>query len=342
MGGLIGGLAMTVAGSLLYSIKESFCDTVYPLRVPPIHMNMPNDIKLPADQDSNPFGLDGVVQALRASREDRSRIRHGNVREIPSRELLEQVLQGLLAALFPTHYGPVDLDDESIDYFVGSTLSTTLRQLTEQVRRALRFNKEQPNEEDLLAVAREITRQFAHQLPAIRDVLVTDIQAAYIGDPAATSMSEVLVSYPGIRAVAFYRLAHALHTMGVPVLARLITEIAHEKTGIDIHPGATIGKSFFIDHGTGVVIGGTCIIGDGVRLYQGVTLGAKSFPADEDGMLLKGQPRHPVVEDNVVIYAGATILGRVTIGKGTVIGGNVWLTRSVPENSSIAQAKCNE
>lgn len=304
-------------------------------------MNMRNDIPAAA-KGSDTLDLDNVVRQLRASREGHSRIRHGDVREIPSRETLQAILQGLAAALFPTHYGPVDLNDESIDYYVGSTLSATLRQLCEQVRRALQFNKQAFPESQQAAMAQDITRAFSGQLPVIRDILVSDTQAAYSGDPAATSMSEVLISYPGFTAIMYYRLAHALHRLGVPVLARLITEIAHEKTGIDIHPGATIGKSFFIDHGTGVVIGETCIIGERVRLYQAVTLGAKRFPADEEGVLLKGHERHPIVEDDVVIYAGATILGRVTIGNGSVIGGNVWLTRSVPENSNISQAKCSE
>src|SRR5690606_2140091 len=163
--------------------------------------------------------------------------------------------------------------------------------------------------------------------------------AAYEGDPAAHSVDEVLVGYPGIMAITYYRLAHELHLLGVPLIARMISEIAHSSTGIEIHPGARIGGSFFIDHGTGVVIGETAIIGRNVRLYQAVTLGAKRFPVDEHGALVKGIPRHPIVEDDVVIYAGATILGRITIGRGSTIGGNVWLTRSVPPGSHITQAQ---
>jgi len=170
-------------------------------------------------------------------------------------------------------------------------------------------------------------------------VLDTDIRAAYEGDPAASSLDEVLVCYPGITAIIHHRLAHELHRLGTPLIARIIAEIAHSATGIDIHPGADIGGSFFIDHGTGVVIGETAVIGQRVRLYQAVTLGAKRFPANENGSLVKGNARHPIVEDDVVIYAGATILGRVTIGRGSIIGGNVWLTRSVPPGSNISQAQ---
>ena len=182
-------------------------------------------------------------------------------------------------------------------------------------------------------------RSFAKQLPAIRVLLDTDIKAAFDGDPAARSVDEVLVCYPGILAIIHYRLAHALHNLGLPLIARMISEIAHSATGIDIHPGAQIDESFFIDHGTGVVIGETSIIGKHVRIYQAVTLGAKRFATDEEGHLIKGYARHPIVEDNVVIYAGATVLGRITIGQGSAIGGNVWLTRSVPANSNITQAQ---
>ena len=187
--------------------------------------------------------------------------------------------------------------------------------------------------------ARRLVSEYARELPAIRRLLETDIVAAYEGDPAARSIDEVLGCYPGITAIIHHRLAHALHRLGLPLIARMIAEIAHSITGIDIHPGAQIGSSFFIDHGTGVVIGETAVIGDRVRLYHGVTLGAKRFTVDESGALVKGNARHPIVEDDVVIYAGATILGRVTIGRGSIIGGNVWLTHSIPQGSQISQAK---
>jgi serine O-acetyltransferase len=180
------------------------------------------------------------------------------------------------------------------------------------------------------------------RLPEVRRLLATDVQAAYEGDPAATSPDEAIFCYPGMLAITSYRLAHELHLLEVPLLPRIITEHAHSITGVDIHPGATIGEYFFIDHATGVVIGETTVIGNRVRIYQGVTLGAKSFPLDAEGNPIKGIPRHPVVEDDVIIYGGATILGRVTIGKGSVIGGNVWLTRSVPPGSRVTQARPNE
>ncbi|HEV3106681.1 MAG TPA: serine O-acetyltransferase EpsC [Trinickia sp.] len=298
---------------------------------------------------SNPparhWGLEQIVAELRASREELHRTRHPRgIRELPSRDAIVGIVNGLRAAMFPTHYGAPDLTDESVDFYVGHTLEKTLRLLKDQVRRALRFLPEhgETSELDLAEQAFEITRALGAQLPAIRALLVSDIQAAYAGDPAAQHITEILLCYPGVLAVMHHRLAHALHTLGVPLLARFINEIAHSKTGIDIHPGAQIGPSFFIDHGTGVVIGETAVIGERVRLYQAVTLGAKSFPADSDGTLVKGHARHPVVEDDVVIYAGATILGRVTIGRGAVIGGNVWLTHSVAPGASVSQGSVRE
>ena len=305
-------------------------------------------------EESVQWNLGPVIQALRSSREDKHKIRHnGRVRELPSREALTTIVNGLSAALFPTHYGRPNLTDESIDYFVGDTLNTTLNRLSEQVRRGLLFSApahavpagdgegegEAGDDAALAQQARDITRAFAASLPDIRALLVSDVQAAYAGDPAATSVAEIMLCYPGTIAILYHRLAHRLHALGSPFLARLIADIAHTLTGIDIHPGAHIGASFFIDHGTGVVIGETAIIGQRVRLYQAVTLGAKRFPADASGALIKGTPRHPIVEDDVVIYAGATVLGRITIGAGSTIGGNVWLTQSVPANSNVSQAQ---
>ncbi len=280
------------------------------------------------------WDLDRIVTELRTSRHG------GPVCEMPSREALAAILDGLFGALFPTHFGLPDLTDESIDYFVGHTLDATLRSLVKQVQCELQFISRRDDEHDraLERKAYEITREFATRLPRVRALLESDIQAAYQGDPAAKSIEEVRFCYPGINAVTHHRLAHELYLLGVPLLARIIAEIAHSATGIDIHPGANIGGSFFIDHGTGVVIGETAMIGDHVRLYQAVTLGAKSFLMGENGTLVKGIARHPIVEDDVVIYAGATILGRITIGRGSTIGGNVWVTRSVPPGSNITQA----
>ncbi|WP_334106700.1 serine O-acetyltransferase EpsC [Methylobacillus sp.] len=283
-----------------------------------------------------------IVQELRnvrlASLEHRNRLNRPP--KLPSRKALAEIVDGLGAALFPNRLGMPDLRDDGIDYFVGHSLDVALRGLLAQVRLELKLiddAAQQPQER-----ATRLTRDFAAQLPAVRRLLDSDIRAAYEGDPAARSVDEVLVCYPGINAIMHYRLAHVLHGLGVPLIARMITEIAHSATGIDIHPGARIGEGFFIDHGTGVVIGETCIIGRHVRVYQAVTLGAKRFQVDADGSLVKGNARHPVVEDEVVIYAGATILGRITIGRGSVIGGNVWLTHSVPANSNITQAQMRE
>jgi len=288
------------------------------------------------------WDLKTIVAELRTSREVTHSVRHlGRVRELPSRQIISEVVDRLRTALFPTHYANSDLSDESIDYFVGDTLNAALTLLAEQLRRGLLFDSlpTPGNEEDLARKAGEMTRDFAAHLPAIRALIVSDLHAAYQGDPAASSISEILLCYPGITAIMLYRFAHALHQMGARLIARLISEIAHTRTGVDIHPGAKIGASFFIDHGTGVVIGETTIVGDRVRLYQAVTLGAKRFPVDAEGKLIKGVPRHPIVEDDVVIYAGATILGRITIGRGSTIGGNVWLTHTVGPGSNLSQAQ---
>ncbi|AYF86995.1 serine O-acetyltransferase EpsC [Pseudomonas sp. JS3066] len=288
--------------------------------------------------------LDQIVNDLRDARAQ-WRAQHGRLqdrggRELPSRVTVGQIIEALSGALFPMRLGPADLREESEDFYVGHTLDVVLNALAGEVRRELSYAARQNgvSGDDIACQAIEIVKGFAATLPKLRILLDTDVLAAYQGDPAARSVDEVLICYPGVHAVIHHRLAHYFYTAGLPLLARMIAEIAHSATGIDIHPGAQIGKSFFIDHGTGVVIGETAIIGERVRIYQAVTLGAKRFPADEEGNLQKGQPRHPIVEDDVVIYAGATILGRITIGKGSTIGGNVWLTRSVPEHSNITQA----
>lgn len=283
------------------------------------------------------WGVDELVGKLRDLRVQslETRQRRDRPPKLPSRKELQQIIDGLGAVLFPNRLGLPDLNDEGIDYFVGHTLDTLLRELCKQVRRESQFvGADRPVEQGIA-----ITRQFAASLPEVRQLLDSDIQAAYEGDPAARSSDEVLVCYPGITAIIHHRLAHVLHRLGAPLVARIIAEIAHSATGIDIHPGAQIGESFFIDHGTGVVIGETAIIGRHVRVYQAVTLGAKRFQKDETGMLVKGNARHPIVEDDVVIYAGATVLGRITIGRGSTIGGNVWLTHSVPPGSNITQAQ---
>ena len=283
----------------------------------------------------------GLRQARHRWREARQRPREAHGRELPSREALAGVIDRLRGALFPMRLGPPDLRSDNEDYYVGYTLDAALSSLRSQVLLELtheaRLRGDVPDAR-LDGRALEIVAAFARQLPALRETLDIDVMAAFRGDPAARSVDEVLLCYPGIRATISHRLAHALYGLDVPLVARVVAELAHGETGIDIHPGASIGAGLFIDHGTGVVIGETAIIGVRVRLYQNVTLGAKSFPSAGDGSLTKGLPRHPIVEDDVVIYAGATVLGRVTIGAGSVIGGNVWLTRSVPPGSHVAQA----
>jgi serine O-acetyltransferase len=322
--------------------------------------------------------LAGIVAGLRAAREQwrdaQQRPREVGGRELPSREALAEILRGLRGALFPMRLGPPDLRQETEDYYVGHTLDTVLGALHTQIRLELRHHQarqwqiqraEQAQHHPatgsssdpaaatsaladnvgLQAVdgrAIDVLREFAAALPKIRRLLDSDVIAAFHGDPAASSVDEVLLCYPGIQAMIHHRIAHQLYVLGVPLLARIVAELAHGETGIDIHPGATIGPGFFIDHGTGVVIGETAEIGRNVRLYQAVTLGAKRFAVDEEGHLRKGGARHPIVEDEVVIYAGATILGRVVIGRGSSIGGNVWLTRSVPPGSHITQAQSRE
>lgn len=292
------------------------------------------------------WDIDAVVAELRQLRAASPR-RHegGRPRKLPSQKILSRIMDGLCAALFPNRLGLPELTDEGVDYFVGNTLDVTLRELMDQVRRELAFEADEVeyDREQVREEVRErsagITRRFAAALPDVRRLLENDVQAAFQGDPAARSVDEVLVCYPGIMATIHHRIAHVLYQLGVPLIARIIAELAHSATGIDIHPGASIGGSFFIDHGTGVVIGESTIIGERVRLYQAVTLGAKRFEQDDSGALVKGNARHPIVEDDVVIYAGATILGRITIGRGSVIGGNVWVTRSVPPGTHVTQAK---
>jgi len=299
-----------------------------PTHLPPAHWN-----------------LDSIVSGLRearvAWRGPRGRLREdAGLREFPSQESLRQIIKDLCGALFPMRLGPIDLREEVEDFYVGHTIGAALDALLHQVCLELQYvgRNEHVDPAETQRRAIEIVRQFGAELPRVRAALDLDVTAAYQGDPAAHSVDEVLLCYPGVAAMFHHRLANVLYRLNVPMLARIVAEIAHADTGIDIHPGATIGRSFFIDHGTGVVIGETAIIGDRVRLYQMVTLGAKRFPPGENGELKKGLPRHPLIEDDVVIYAGATILGRVTIGKGSTIGGNVWLTRSVPPGSNVTQA----
>lgn len=286
------------------------------------------------------IAIEHIVQKLAGIREDalQQRQRLAQPPKLPSRKALAQCVEWLAAALFPNRLGDPDIQAHAINFYVGTTLDKALRELQHQIRLELAFKTAGEPASQFQVEAHALASQLAEQLPHIRLQLDTDLEAAYQGDPAADSIDEILVSYPGILALIHYRIAHVLHGLGLTIIARLITEIAHSQTGIDIHPGATIGDHFFIDHGTGVVIGETAIIGHHVRLYQAVTLGAKNFPKDANGHLVKKFDRHPILEDHVVVYAGATILGRVTIGSHSIIGGNVWVTRDVPANSHVTQA----
>jgi serine O-acetyltransferase len=266
----------------------------------------------------------------------------GHGKPMPSVNVLYDIMETLRAILFPGFFGESKIQTHTLKYHIGKNVDWVYENLSEQIRRGICFgcpNRTSEECEKCKDKAPNITGSFIEKLPEIRNKLESDIQATYNGDPASKSPEEIIFSYPGIRAITNYRIAHTLDKLEVPLLPRIITEMAHSGTGIDIHPKARIGENFVIDHGTGVVIGETCRIGKNVKLYQGVTLGAKSFPLDEKGNPIKGVDRHPIVEDNVVIYAEATILGKVTIGSDSVIGGNVWLTRSVPPNSKILQQK---
>lgn len=292
------------------------------------------------------WNIHKIVDELQSARHE-WRVQHNNLkddggRELPSRTEIKKILHDLCGILFPMRLGPHDLRHQSENFYIAYTLEKTLYALLEQVKLNLSYDlkhrKALENEVDLSVKAEQIVNDFAEQLPHIRKILDTDVIAAFEGDPAARSVDEVLLCYPGIVAIIYHRIAHEFYKKDLSLLARIIAEISHSKTGIDIHPGATIGQGCFIDHGTGVVIGETCVIGKNVRIYQAVTLGAKRFEIDEAGRLQKDYARHPIVEDNVVIYAGATILGRITIGEGAIIGGNVWITQSVAPYSAVSQS----
>lgn len=287
-----------------------------------------------------------IVEELQAARTEwrtqQKSLKDFGGRELPSKEEIKTIMHDLCGVLFPMRLGPHDLRQQSENFYIAHTLEKTLYALLEQVKLNLnydlKYKKQQENLEQSDISAKQIVAEFSSLLPKLRRILDTDVIAAYQGDPAARSVDEVLLCYPGIFAIIYHRIAHEFYKRDLSLLARLIAELSHSKTGIDIHPGAQIGEGCFIDHGTGVVIGETCVIGKNVRIYQAVTLGAKRFEMDDAGNLQKDYARHPIVEDNVVIYAGATILGRITIGQGAIIGGNVWITQSVPAHSAVSQS----
>jgi serine O-acetyltransferase len=286
---------------------------------------------------------DKVSRAVAALVESYSRegvkIHHLDRRPLPSRDAAVAALDALQELLFPGYTGAQGLTGASLRLHVEARVAWLYETLTEQIARAVNHGHRL---EDACTVnerqATERAEEFLARLPAVRELLATDVKAAYEGDPAAACYDEIIFSYPGLYAITTYRLAHELHALDVPLIPRIMTEHAHSRTGIDIHPGTRVGPGFFIDHGTGVVVGGTAVIGSGVKLYQGVTLGAFSFDKDADGQLIRHTKRHPTIEDDVVVYAGATILGGDTvIGRGSVIGGNVWLTHSVPPGTRVLQ-----
>ena len=272
------------------------------------------------DQLSDPASLKGLFH------------QHQDGNPLPSGKVLEEIIDLSRAIIFPGYYGKSKINKHTIRYHIGMAVERLSKLLEEQILAGLCFccpNAGKGENTPCKLKAKEMAMQLIADLPEIRKTLATDVEAAFNGDPAAESFGEIISCYPVIKALTNYRIAHRLHTIGVPLIPRIISEMAHSETGIDIHPAATIGHHFTIDHGTGVVIGATCIIGNNVKLYQGVTLGAKRFPLDDNGNPIKGIPRHPILEDNVIVYSNATILGRITIGQGSVVGANIWVTESM-------------
>lgn len=270
---------------------------------------------------------------------------HCDGEPFPSAQVLSKIIDLIRAILFPGYYGKPTVNSRTINYHLGVNVETLFDLLSEQILAGLCFGNGEKCEEctdSKREKASKLAAGFISKLPEMRRILATDVEAAYKGDPAATSSGEVIFCYPAIKAITNYRIAHELLRLDVPLIPRIITEMAHSETGIDIHPAAQIGSYFTIDHGTGVVIGETSIIGNNVKLYQGVTLGAKSFPLDAEGRPIKGIPRHPILEDDVIIYSNATILGRITIGKGATVGGNIWVTENVAPGMRIVQTKAKK
>ncbi len=271
---------------------------------------------------------------------------HTDGNPLPSAKVLRDIIELARTILFPGYFGNSTVNSRTVKYHIGVNVEHLFDLLTEQILAGLCFAGDGDEcascSETQREEAAQLAAKFISHLPEMRRILATDVEAAYNGDPAAQSFGEVISCYPALRAISNYRIAHELLQLGVPLIPRIITEMAHSETGIDIHPGAQIGHHFTIDHGTGVVIGETCIIGNNVKLYQGVTLGAKSFPLDEDGKPIKGIPRHPILEDDVIVYSNATILGRITIGRGATVGGNIWVTEDVAAGGRIVQTRAKK
>lgn len=279
-----------------------------------------------------------IVESLVESFHKYGGINHLDRANLPSRDAVVEITRDLLRLVFPGFYDKDPIHSNQVIPYTSELVSSVTRRLENEIQRSLEYRPcEGCDRNDLGGTAARLTQEFLRELPSVRAILQTDVTAAYEGDPAAISNEEIILAYPGIEAVAVQRMAHRLYRKHISLIPRIMTEWAHNKTGIDIHPGAEIGPHFFIDHGSGVVIGETVVIGKNVKIYQGVTLGAKSFPKDEKGRVVKGIKRHPNIEDNVTIYAGATILGNVTIGHDSIIGGNVWLLEAVPPKTVVYQ-----
>lgn len=292
-------------------------------------------------REPHEFDYDKLSDQIVQTYEDESGINFIDVKNLPVREQIVHILESLIEILFPGYTGRREISREHVFSIVHEMLLVLRRQLAEQIERSLRFQcrmKDCPTC-DCPRMAVRSAEDLLNSLPEIRQMLKMDVQAAFDGDPAAKSFEEIVISYPHIIAITVHRIAHELYKMQIPLIPRIMGEWAHSRTGIDIHPGATIGTHFFIDHGTGVVIGETACIGNHVKIYQGVTLGAISFPRDERGNIIRDKKRHPTLEDDVTVYAEATILGDVTIGKGAVIGGNVWIRESVPPRGIVSMEK---
>jgi serine O-acetyltransferase len=302
--------------------------------------NVAEPVTRPMDRHELNDRLPGTIAKLLTNIEQIPSMRRLNRGTLPSRENAAESIERLLQLVFPGYFGKQGLTSQNLTFRVGEVAMGLSEQLYDQIRFCMRYREDRPDEADFSdrcmdcdQAAAEITLKFFERLPAIRELIAEDVQTAFDSDPAATSTDETIFCYPGLLTITVQRLAHELYQMKVPLLPRIWTEVAHSRTGIEIHPGASLGRRFFIDHGTGVVIGETCTIGQNVKLYQGVTLGAL---APHHGQTLRGKKRHPTIEDDVIIYAGATVLGGDTIvGKGTVIGGSVFLTSSVPPNSIV-------
>jgi serine O-acetyltransferase len=287
--------------------------------------------------------VDAIETITRRVEERGQPLFHGREEPLPAKREVIAIVRGLQEVIYPGYFGDQALYREYLHAHLGDQLYALSRRLEAEVAKALCSDCRTPSgpvAHRRHPGAPEVVADFLEHLPEVMDLIAEDVVAAYEGDPAATCLEEVILAYPGVKAIFTYRIAHLLQALGVPLVPRIMTEFAHNETGVDIHPGATIGREFFIDHGTGVVIGETTMIGDRVKLYQGVTLGALSFPRDGEGAVVRGTKRHPTLEDDVVVYAGATILGGDTVvGRGSVIGGNVWLTTSVPPHSRVTLSR---